>query len=78
VVIEPDDLWPPGPAIVAAGPSRLNGLLDLPFNAAVSALERELIRRALEASSGNRTDAARRLQINRRLLYSKMREHELT
>jgi DNA-binding NtrC family response regulator len=56
---------------------RLNALLDLPFNVAVDALERELIRRALEASSGNRTDAARRLQINRRLLYSKMRDHGL-
>lgn len=76
-MIEPDDLWPPGPAVVAIEPTRLNALLDLPFNAAASALERELIRRVLEASSGNRTDAARRLQINRRLLYSKMREHDL-
>ncbi|HKO96433.1 MAG TPA: sigma-54 dependent transcriptional regulator [Pyrinomonadaceae bacterium] len=49
--------------------------LDLPFKDAVSALERELIRRALEASGGNRTEAARRLGINRRLLYSKLEEH---
>jgi two-component system response regulator AtoC len=49
--------------------------LDLPFKDAVAALERELIRRALEAADGNRTEAARRLGINRRLLYSKLEEH---
>jgi two-component system NtrC family response regulator len=49
--------------------------LDLPFKDAIAALERELIRRGLEASGGNRTEAARRLGINRRLLYSKMEEH---
>jgi two-component system response regulator AtoC len=76
-VMEPGDLWPPGRLATATDHGRLEGLLDLPFNDAVAAVERELIRRALEASSGNRTDAARRLQINRRLLYSKMREHQL-
>jgi formate hydrogenlyase transcriptional activator len=76
LVIEPDDLWPPGRP-VAADPGAPHAFLDLPFNAAVAALERELIRRALEASSGNRTEAARRLQINRRLLYSKMRDYDL-
>ncbi len=50
-------------------------LFDLPFHEAVAALERELIRRALAAADGNRTDAARRLGINRRLLYSKLDEH---
>jgi DNA-binding NtrC family response regulator len=40
-------------------------------------LEKQLIRRALDASSGNRTEAAQRLHINRRLLYSKMRDHKL-
>jgi two-component system response regulator AtoC len=49
--------------------------LDLPFKDAVAALERELIRRALEAVDGNRAEAARRLGINRRLLYSKLEEH---
>jgi DNA-binding NtrC family response regulator len=49
--------------------------LDLPFKEAVAALERELIRRALEAAEGNRAEAARRLGINRRLLYSKLEEH---
>ncbi|HEY6806792.1 MAG TPA: sigma-54 dependent transcriptional regulator [Pyrinomonadaceae bacterium] len=49
--------------------------LDLPFKEAVSALERELISRALIDTNDNRTEAARRLGINRRLLYSKMEEH---
>lgn len=49
--------------------------LGLPFKDAISALERELILRALEASGGNRAEAARRLGINRRLLYSKLDEY---
>jgi two-component system response regulator AtoC len=52
-------------------------LFELPFHQAVAALERELIRRALEAASGNRAEAARLLGINRRLLYSKMEEHQI-
>ena len=55
----------------------LMGLLDLPFDEAIAALEKALIRRALDASSGNRTEAALLLKINRRLLYSKMRDHDL-
>jgi two-component system response regulator AtoC len=49
--------------------------LNLPFKEAVAALERALIRGALEASDGNRAEAARHLGINRRLLYSKLEEH---
>ena len=49
--------------------------LALPFKEAIASLERELIRRALEASGGNRAEAARHLGINRRLLYSKLEEH---
>lgn len=49
--------------------------LELPFKEAVAALEREIIKRALQASGNNRTEAARRLGINRRLLYSKLEEH---
>jgi two-component system response regulator AtoC len=49
--------------------------LELPLKEAVAALERELIRRALEATGENRAEAARRLGINRRLLYSKLDEH---
>jgi two-component system response regulator AtoC len=51
--------------------------LDLPFKEAVAALERQLIVRALEASGGNRAEAARHLGINRRLLYSKLEEHDI-
>ena len=58
--------------------ARINqSLYDLPFKDAVAALERELIRRALEASGGNRAEAARRLGINRRLLYYKLEEHDI-
>jgi two-component system response regulator AtoC len=51
--------------------------LGLPFKEAVAALECELIQRALEASGGNRAEAARSLGINRRLLYSKLEEHKI-
>jgi two-component system NtrC family response regulator len=49
---------------------------DLP--AAVAALETEMIRRALEGCGGNRAEAARRLNINRQLLYAKMQRYGLT
>jgi DNA-binding NtrC family response regulator len=53
-------------------------LFELPFHRAVAALEGELIRRALAAANGNRAEAARLLGINRRLLYSKMEEHQIS
>ncbi len=55
-----------------------NELLEMPFHTAIAWLERELIRRALETTKGNRAEAARRLDINRRLLYSKLEEHKLS
>ena len=48
---------------------------DLP--AAVAQLEQAMIRKALEACGGNRTEAARRLNINRQLLYTKMQRYGL-
>ena len=48
---------------------------DLP--GAVARLETEMIRRALAACGGNRTEAARRLNIHRQLLYEKMRRYGL-
>jgi two-component system NtrC family response regulator len=48
---------------------------DLP--AAVARLEETMIRKALEACGGNRTEAARRLNINRQLLYAKMQRYGL-
>jgi two-component system response regulator AtoC len=81
-----------GPAVEVLSPAHLFGeraqavsddlrinqsFLDLPFKEAVAALERKLILRALDASGGNRAEAARSLGINRRLLYSKLEEHNL-
>jgi DNA-binding NtrC family response regulator len=48
---------------------------DLP--AAVVALESEMIRRTLAACGGNRAEAARRLNIHRQLLYTKMQRYGL-
>jgi DNA-binding NtrC family response regulator len=48
---------------------------DLPT--AVAQLEARMIRAALRASDGNRTEAARRLKINRQLLYTKMQRYGL-
>ena len=47
----------------------------LPFHEAVASWERHLIAQALKASRGNKSDAARRLQIHRRLLYEKLAQH---
>jgi DNA-binding NtrC family response regulator len=52
-------------------------LLSLPFHKAVAELEKRLIERAIRESDNNKTDAANRLQINRRLLYKKMAEHKI-
>jgi DNA-binding NtrC family response regulator len=47
-------------------------MLSLPFHESVAQWERYLIERALELSNGNKSDAARRLGIHRRLLYEKL------
>src|ERR1700741_1033362 len=52
-------------------------LFALPFHKAVSELERRLIEKALKEAEGNKSDAANRLQINRRLLYKKLEEHKI-
>ncbi len=49
---------------------------DLP--GALARLEVEMIRRALVASDGNRTEAARRLGIHRQLLHTKLKQLELS
>ena len=46
--------------------------IEMPFHEAVASWERHLIGKALMASNGNKSDAARRLQIHRRLLYEKL------
>ena len=48
---------------------------DLPT--AMARLERAMIERALAASGGNRAEAARRLNVNRQLLYEKARRHDI-
>jgi len=48
---------------------------DLTLPEAVAELERTMIRRALAEGRGSRTEAARRLGINRQLLYDKMRRY---
>jgi two-component system response regulator AtoC len=68
---------------VAASSRSSNGghvdidLLTLPFHMAVGELEKRLIESAIRLASGNKTEAANRLQINRRLLYQKMAEHQI-
>jgi DNA-binding NtrC family response regulator len=64
------------PPAAGAGPIEAD-LLSLPFHKAVGELERNLIENALRLSAGNKTEAASRLQINRRLLYQKMVEHQI-
>jgi two-component system response regulator AtoC len=62
-----------------AGDSTAGGgdLVSLPFYKALAELERQLIERALRDAEGNKTEAANRLQINRRLLYDKIQEHKI-
>jgi DNA-binding NtrC family response regulator len=52
-------------------------LLSLPFHKSIAELEKRLIENALREAKGNKTEAADRLQINRRLLYNKMEEHQI-
>ncbi|MGB8654195.1 MAG: sigma-54 dependent transcriptional regulator [Candidatus Acidiferrales bacterium] len=52
-------------------------ILTLPFHKSIAELEKRLIEDALQATAGNKTEAADRLQINRRLLYNKMEEHHI-
>ncbi len=48
------------------------GAATMPFHDAVASWERHLIEQALQASQGNKSDAARRLGVHRRLLYEKL------
>jgi DNA-binding NtrC family response regulator len=52
-------------------------LLALPFHKSIAELEKRLIRKVLKETAGNKSEAANRLQINRRLLYNKMEEHKI-
>jgi len=48
-----------------------------PLKDIVAQVEREAIEAALQQTGGNRSQAAKRLGINRGMLYAKMREHEM-
>ena len=52
-------------------------LLSLPFHVAIGELEKRLIEKAIQEAAGNKSEAANRLQINRRLLYNKISEHKI-
>lgn len=52
-------------------------LLALPFHESVAELEKRLIRKALQETGGNKSEASHRLRIHRRLLYNKIEEHSL-
>jgi two-component system NtrC family response regulator len=71
-VIGPDDVDISGIELTAGGAE-----LDADLPTAVAQLETKMIQRALEACGGNRTEAARRLNINRQLLYTKMQRYGL-
>jgi len=53
-------------------------LLSLPFHKSIAELEKRLIEKAIKDSGGNKSEAANRLQINRRLLYNKIDEHKIS
>jgi DNA-binding NtrC family response regulator len=68
----------PQRAATPAGPNGFEAsLLALPFHKAVGELEKKLIEDAIKRALGNKTEAANQLQINRRLLYQKMSEHQI-
>jgi DNA-binding NtrC family response regulator len=56
----------------APGAFDVQSATRLPFHEAVGIWERHLIQMALDSSHGNKSDAARRLGIHRRLLYEKL------
>ncbi|GAA3763934.1 sigma-54-dependent transcriptional regulator [Terriglobus aquaticus] len=57
---------------VRQGEADLKSWEELPFHEATARWERYLIERALMLSGGNKSEAARRLSIQRRLLYEKL------
>jgi len=73
--IEPEHL----PAVIrspgTAAPARDE--LDLSIKRQTAALERSLIRSALERTGGNRTRAAKLLELSHRALLYKIREYGL-
>ena len=73
-MIEPSDVDTSGSLVQTPQNAFMVG--DLP--SAVARLEEAMIRKALAACGGNRAEAARRLNINRQLLYTKMQRYGLS
>lgn len=69
-VIGPEDL-----DFLQAPAATTQDWLDGDLPSAIARLEAAMIRRALAASQGSRTEAARRLGIHRQLLYEKLRKY---
>lgn len=65
------------PTAAASPDAALQDLLRLPFYDALFTLERKLLQQALAEAGGNRSEAARRLGVNRRLIYEKLVQHKL-
>jgi two-component system NtrC family response regulator len=75
-VIGVDELQMPSRATEGAT-SLAAALLEGDLPTAVARLEQAMLTNALEACGGNRTEAARRLNINRQLFYAKMERYGL-
>jgi len=65
------------PPLPATGDAEAAGPEGLSIPAAREALERRLIRRALERTGGNKTRAAELLEISLRALHTKIQEYQL-
>ena len=52
----------------------VKSMLDMPFHESVALWEKRLIEHALDLADGNKSEAARRLGIHRRLLYEKLQQ----
>jgi DNA-binding NtrC family response regulator len=77
-VLTRGDIIDAGDIDMAGGPEQPTigaSLLETDLPSAVARLEETMIQEALEACGGNRTEAARRLNINRQLLYTKMQRY---
>ncbi len=72
-LIAPEEIDLPG----ESGPADAEGEASTDLPGAVARLERRMIERALAAEGGNRTRAARRLGIQRQLLYAKIERYGL-
>ncbi len=61
----------------SSGSDDLSRYLRMPFHESVGAWEKLLVQQALQHAGGNKAEAARALGIQRRLLYEKLKQHNL-